>query len=199
MGLTAYCNKKNGCCLGKIWGLHETAWTHLYILNKLLCKQVWTNNTEGTLLNKQAGNLSHRMDLGTCLNKKMVASTTKTKGATYFTERIFGICLHRLGNGFGNMLQQDKRRLPAKIWGLRQLTQKWAIDLRQVALQTSLDNDNMADRLFSKHLHDLSHGMGLGTCLNEKKWQHHQLKATKWAIYFTDIFLESVCIYLGMG
>jgi hypothetical protein len=127
------------------------------------------------------------MDLGTCLNKKMVASTTKTKGATNFTERIFGICLHRLGNGFGNMLQQDKRRLPAKIWGLRQLTQKWAIDLRQVALQTSLDNDNMADRLFSKHLHDLSHGMGLGTCLNEKKWQHHQLKATKRAIYFTDM------------
>ena len=103
--------------------------------------------------------------------------------------------------GFGNMLQQDKRRLPAKIWGLRQLTQKWAIDLRQVALQTSLDNDNIADRLFNKHLHDLSHGMGLGTCLNEKKMAASSIKGNKAGHLFHryDIFWESVCIYLGMG
>ena len=91
VGLTAYCNKKNGCCLAKTWGLRETAWTHLYILNKLLCKQVWTNNTEGPLLNKQAGNLyisqngfgnlSHQKDGGiNDQNRKGLVRTLVEKG-----------------------------------------------------------------------------------------------------------------------
>ena len=64
MGLTTCCTGFGGCVKPSI-------------LNKVLCKRV----EQDPLFNKQAGKLPHRMDFGTCLNKKMVASTTKTKGA----------------------------------------------------------------------------------------------------------------------
>ena len=113
-------------------------------------------------------------------------------------EQIFGICLHRLGSGFDSILQQDKRRLPAKIWGLRQLTQKWAIDLRQVALQTSLDNDNMADRLFNKHLHDFSRN-GFGNLFKREKTAASSIKGNKVGHLFHRYML-GICLHiLGNG
>ena len=80
------------------------------ILNKVLCKRV----EQDPLFNKQAGKLPHRMDFGTCLNKKMVASTTKTKGAinsqSMFLESVcigFGIGrgLTTCDTGFGGCVK----------------------------------------------------------------------------------------------
>jgi hypothetical protein len=73
-----------------------------------------------------------------------------------------------LGTSLGTCFFQNGGCLQ-ETWGRRQITQKWAVDLRQAALPTSLNNDSMGDPLFDKHVDDLSHTMGLGTWFHKNK------------------------------